>query len=223
MLLALETSTGVCSVAFKDDEGKYFEKRIEKRGGHSEKLFLFIDELMEEHDFSIRQLDAVLISAGPGSYTGLRISASAAKGLLFQTGIPLYAFNSLAGFARSALNECPDAKIVHTIIDARRVHLYHQKFRNHEGLLRAETGVEVLPINAVEKIILEDDIIIGTGLGRISAEALVKAVVFDKKYITARSLISLYEEEYYSFFKKVDPEKFAPQYYTSYQAENREE
>src|SRR5699024_2547399 len=90
MLLALETATNVCSVAFCNEEGDVFEKRIDKRGSHSEQVFLFIEELMNEHDFKIEDLEAVLVSEGPGSYTGLRIGASAVKGLLFQSGVTLY-------------------------------------------------------------------------------------------------------------------------------------
>ncbi len=85
MILALETATNVCSVVFRDDDGLMHEKRIEKRGTHSEQLFLFIEDLMDEHGFFISALEAVLVSEGPGSYTGLRISASAVKGLLFQS------------------------------------------------------------------------------------------------------------------------------------------
>jgi tRNA threonylcarbamoyl adenosine modification protein YeaZ len=72
MILAIETATNICSVCFQDNEGKVFEKRTERKGSHSELLFLFIRELMTEYSFKMSDLDSVLVSTGPGSYTGLR-------------------------------------------------------------------------------------------------------------------------------------------------------
>ncbi|MDZ7690065.1 MAG: tRNA (adenosine(37)-N6)-threonylcarbamoyltransferase complex dimerization subunit type 1 TsaB [Balneolaceae bacterium] len=153
MLLALETSTNVCSVAFKDDEDNLFEKRIEKRGSHSEKLFLFIEELMEEQGLKTPELQAMLISQGPGSYTGLRIGASAVKGLLFQTAVPLYAVDTLAGFAQAALDSDQNINSIHAVIDARRVHLYHQQLLVQDQRLEALSEVEILPIDTIQQTI----------------------------------------------------------------------
>lgn len=83
MILAYETSTDVCSVAFQNEEGAIFEKRIQGRSVHSDSLFLFTQEIMKEHNLSIDQIEHVLVSIGPGSYTGLRIAASAIKGIFF--------------------------------------------------------------------------------------------------------------------------------------------
>ena len=79
MILAYETSTQVCSVAFLNNEGEIFQKRITGRSVHSDHVFLFTEELINEHAFNIGDLEAVLVSNGPGSYTGLRIAASAIK------------------------------------------------------------------------------------------------------------------------------------------------
>ena len=148
MILALETATNICSVAFFDGE-RIHEKRVEQRGSHSEQLFLFIEELREEHGFSIPDLDAVLVSEGPGSYTGLRISASAVKGLLFQADVPLYGINTLASFAMQALREYPAAKTIHSIINARRVHVYHQQFT--ASPLTSGDEVSITPIEELEE------------------------------------------------------------------------
>ncbi|WP_409029096.1 tRNA (adenosine(37)-N6)-threonylcarbamoyltransferase complex dimerization subunit type 1 TsaB [Gracilimonas sediminicola] len=129
MILAFETATNICSVSFQDDGGEIHEKRTERKGSHSELLFLYVRELMKEHDFSIADLDAALVSTGPGSYTGLRIAASAVKGMLFGLNVDVYAGNTLAGFAQSA-----GEGTVHAVINARRKHLYHQKFEVGESL-----------------------------------------------------------------------------------------
>ncbi len=220
MILALETATNVCSVVFRDDDGSMHEKRIEKRGTHSEQLFLFIEDLMEEHGFFISDLEAVLVSEGPGSYTGLRISASAVKGLLFQTEVPLYGSNTLASFAMQARDENPDAKTIHSIIDARRVHVYHQQFNYHAGKLSAKEDVEVIPIKAFESMVRTGDLIAGTGFKRMSKNIKEKATVFGAEVITAKSLVRLYEEGLTEFFHEVDPESFNPKYYTSNQVNN---
>jgi len=220
MILALETATNVCSVAFCDDEGTVTEKRTEERGSHSEQLFLFIEELQKEHEFSIADLDAILVSQGPGSYTGLRISASAVKGLLFQLEVPLYGVNTLASFAMQALREYPAAKKIHSIIDARRVHVYHQQFT--ASPLQSDNEVSVTPIEEMEELVQRYDVIIGTGLERFNEEVRKKAITYGPDAITAKSLIYLYQAGLYKdglrvFYEKIDPESFDPQYYTSNQ------
>jgi len=217
MLLALETATNVCSVAYYDEDGNVYEQRTTQRGTHSEQLFLFIEQLKDEHDFEIKDLNAVLVSEGPGSYTGLRISASAVKGLLFQTDVPLVGINTLASFAMQAQQGDPKAKHIHSIIDARRVHVYHQQFTFVEGKLSTEDEVEVIPINAFEKMLRSGEAVIGTGLDRVDQQILSKANTFGVDSITAKSLIRLYQSGFSDFYQVEDPELFEPKYYTSNQ------
>lgn len=217
MLLALETATNVCSVAFCDKNGSIYEQRTNKRGTHSEQLFLFIKQLQDEHNFRIQDLDAVLVSEGPGSYTGLRIGASAVKGLLFQTEVPLIGINTLASFAMQATLENPKASRIHSIIDARRVHVYHQRFIFAGGKLSTDDDVEVIPIKVFEKMLREDDTVIGTGLQRIDEQDLNKARSLNPNLISSTSLIALYQAGFSDFYQEEDPELFDPKYYTSNQ------
>lgn len=219
MLLALETSTNICSVALKGADGNLYEKRTGQRGSHSEKLFIFIEELMADPGFKIADLDGILVSEGPGSYTGLRISASAVKGLLFQTKAPLYAVNTLAGFAQSALLANPELQTIHSVIDARRVHFYHQKFSTANGNLSAETEVDILPIEKVQAMIGKREAIIGTGINRLKAEELDEALILKPDHISAGSLFFLFEKGDSPFIRQVAPEQFEPRYYTSRQVE----
>lgn len=217
MLLALETATNVCSVAYCDENGNIYEQRTNKRGTHSEQLFLFIEQLQDEYDFEIKDLDAVLVSEGPGSYTGLRISASAVKGLLFQTEVPLVGLNTLASFAMQISEKHSQANRIHSIIDARRVHVYHQQFVFAEGKLSTEDEVEVIPIKAFEKMLRKDNFVIGSGLDRIDQQVLSKTETLGIDSITARSLIALYQAGFSNFYQREDPELFEPKYYTSNQ------
>ncbi len=218
MKLALETATNICSVALEEDGGDIFEKRSEARGTHSEQLFIFIDEVKTEHRFEVSQLDSIVVSEGPGSYTGLRISASAVKGLLFGTDVPLFAANTLASYALAAAETLQGPATIHSVIDARRVHLYHQKFIFETGRLSPAGEVKVTPIEDLEKRVSPGDAIVGTGLNRIDREVLSEVKMFDHSYISATSLIRLVNlTEDTKLIRRVDPEQFDPNYHTTNQ------
>jgi tRNA threonylcarbamoyladenosine biosynthesis protein TsaB len=217
MLLAIETATDVCSVVYRDESGELFEKRTGQRGQHSEKLFVFIQELMDEHNFRMADLKGVIVSEGPGSYTGLRIAASAVKGLLYDLNVPLYGANTLASFARSALSADNTLKRIHAVIDARRVHLYHQLFSVKEGGLEPQTEVTVRPVKEVEKMLGREEGLVGTGLKRLDYDSIKKTNRFDESFISARSLITLYNTADKRLIRQDSPEQFKPRYYTSRQ------
>lgn len=218
MILAFETSTQVCSVAFKNAEGALFEKRISGRSVHSEYLFLFVKELMKEHAFSIPELDAVLVSNGPGSYTGLRIVASAVKGMLFRTNIPLFAVHTLAGFAAQAITESP--RKVHAVIDARRTHVYHQSFLIYEKM-RADSQISVKEISEFEKMLAPGELVIGTGQHRLSESVLNEVEIRDEHYISALNLLALYAQTGENeWVQRTDIEALNPNYVSSNQVNN---
>lgn len=220
MILAIETATDICSVAFENEAGKVFEKRTESRGLHSEKLFLYIKELMRKCNFTMDDLQVVLVSEGPGSYTGLRIAASGVKGLLFGREVPLYGVSTLTSFGCAALEHEPSASRIHAIIDARRQHVYHQPLSIVEGELKAEDETQLIPIESFEKMIQPEDVIIGTGLHRLDENLIKKVKHFGKESISARSLIGLYHrQEAHEFMHEVSPKEFDPKYYTSSQVE----
>ncbi len=218
MILAFETSTDVCSVAYQDSDGEFFEKRIQGRSVHSDNLFLFTQDLMKDHGFTIDQINTVLVSNGPGSYTGLRIAASAIKGIFFQSNVDVLAVNTLAGFAASQLSSFKG--IVHSIIDARRTHVYHQKYEVNDRLM-AITKMDVIEISDLEDQLESGQKIIGTGIQRINQEKLARVEVFGSESIRANNLIDLYnilpESE---FFEKTTLEELDPNYITSSQVNN---
>lgn len=221
MILAIETATNICSVALGNRSRNIFEKRYEERGSHSEQLFLFIESLMEEHQFDISDLEALLFSEGPGSYTGLRIGASGAKGLLFNTEVPFFTINTLASFAMSAAHANHSGSVIHSIIDARRAHIYHQSFTTQpDGRLVSDDSAELVLIEEFESMIEQDNIIIGTGMQRIDKSVLKKAILFDSDSISADSLIHLYQNGKDDFVKKANPSSFSPKYYSSNQINN---
>ncbi|MBD3615233.1 MAG: tRNA (adenosine(37)-N6)-threonylcarbamoyltransferase complex dimerization subunit type 1 TsaB [Gracilimonas sp.] len=215
MILAIETATNICSVCFQDSEGKVYEKRTERKGSHSELLFLFIRELMKEYSFKMSDLDAVLVSTGPGSYTGLRIAASAVKGMLFGVNVDVYAANTLAGFAQSAKEGN-----IHAVINARRKHLYYQEFKK-DNVLSAVSESQILEISEIQEKLSPGDYIIGTGIERLDAKKMEEVKIMDSTVITSKTLISLFngdEKEY--FFAKTTAEELESNYLSSSQVNN---
>lgn len=217
MILAYETSTNICSVSIQDIDGKITERRIQGRSVHSDNVFLFTQELMNDFNFKITDLNAVLVSNGPGSYTGLRIAASAIKGILFGTDVSLYAVNTLASFAMSSVQK---ERNIHAIIDARRTHLYHQSFEFDKKLITTSEA-KILEIEDFQKKLKPGDSIIGTGTNRLDKGLLKEVSVFDERNITANSLFKLYQlPNFKEFCTKTKPEALNPNYISSSQVNN---
>lgn len=128
LLLNLESSTGVCSVAISCD-GKVIGSRENSEGlNHAKLLTVFVEELFKELKISARDLDAVAVSSGPGSYTGLRIGISAAKGICYASQKPLIAISPLQSMALhvASLPEIADdhSALFCPMTDARRMEVY---------------------------------------------------------------------------------------------------
>jgi len=124
MILCLETSAQTCSVALTEGEETVFERVSDRDLAHSALLAVYVREAMQE---SGGKVDAVAVSSGPGSYTGLRIGVSLAKGLCFGLGIPLIAVPTSLIMASKAvaLNGGGEAEVLYcAMIDARRMEVY---------------------------------------------------------------------------------------------------
>jgi len=136
LILAIETATEVCSVSLTHN-GKLAAIR-ESAGSneHSKLLTPFINEVVLESGFNLNEINAVAVSMGPGSYTGLRIGVSAAKGLCFSLDIPLIAISTLKALTYKVLNDeifqlQQDNKTLYCpMIDARRMEVYTALFDN---------------------------------------------------------------------------------------------
>ncbi len=185
---------------------------------HSDHIFLFTQAFMDEFKFRIEDLDAILVSIGPGSYTGLRIAASALKGLLFGKSVDLYEANTLAGLALNA--DLKENINIHSVIDARRTHVYYQQFE-WDGSLEASTKPEITEISEVEKILNSGEIISGNAISRFDKKAIQELEFFGEEHISASSLIKLFEIDMNNkFCKKVSSEALNPNYISSSQINN---
>lgn len=137
LILNIETSTKNCSVAIAKNGETVLCREIAEEGySHAEKLHVFIEEIMAEAGVSFTELTAIAVGQGPGSYTGLRIGVSAAKGLCFALNIPLIAVDTLETLASQA--KVADGKII-PMLDARRMEVYSEIF---DAQLQVERGIE---------------------------------------------------------------------------------
>jgi len=148
LILSIETSSKICSVSLSKDGQLIDFIELNEANAHASKLAPCIDELMKRNNFEYKQLKAVAFSEGPGSYTGLRIGASLAKGLCFALQIPLIAINSLQSIAQQAISKLPQnfSGTIQPMIDARRMEVYTQSFDRNGA-----------PINQVEALILTSE------------------------------------------------------------------
>lgn len=132
MILCLETATPVCSVALNESCCTIGLRETEVQNAHSEKITNFIREVMETAKIDYRQLDAVAVSKGPGSYTGLRIGVSTAKGICYATDLPLMAIDTLEAMAyglKAKLGgQIAENDLLIPMIDARRMEVYAAVF-----------------------------------------------------------------------------------------------
>lgn len=125
LLLNIESATPVCSVALCHDGKLLSMETSSEKNLHSEKLTLFVEGVMAKAGHELKDLEAVAVSEGPGSYTGLRIGASVAKGLCYSLNIPLIAVNTLRAIVESMkLQYYDDEALYCPMIDARRMDVY---------------------------------------------------------------------------------------------------
>ena len=170
LILNLDTSTRICSVALARDGELIGWKESNEDRSHASLLSLFIKQILEESSIDISDLEAVAVSKGPGSYTGLRIGVSTAKGLAYAAGIPLISVDTLTALAHGVmLGHHLDNKEYTTdetfylcpMIDARRMEVYTATFQ--------ASGKMVQDVSA--KIINEDS------CSRIKCEVIEETAV----------------------------------------------
>lgn len=141
-ILALETSTMLGGVAIADEKGLIAETRLNVKSTHSERLMATIDEQLRQSDMALKDIDVFAVASGPGSFTGLRIGLSTAKGLCFATGKPLIMVPTLEAFARSF----PFSKYpVCVMLDARRGEVYAAVFQWDGGFIKLLDEVSTAP------------------------------------------------------------------------------
>lgn len=140
-ILNIETATKNCSVSIAKNGVTILCKEVAEQGySHAERLHVFINEIISEAGIALSDLSAIAVSQGPGSYTGLRIGVSAAKGLCYALELPLIAIDTLTSLANQV--KANDGFVI-PMIDARRMEVYSAIFNSDKEKIR-EVRAEVL-------------------------------------------------------------------------------
>lgn len=206
LILHIETGTDICSVALSKDYELISLRESDSERDHAAKLGVYIDEVLKEHNYAADELDAISVSMGPGSYTGLRIGVSMAKGLCYALSIPLIGVNSLESMAYVA-KEDYDAGVVKVndwanallcpMIDARRMEVYTQTFNSSLTSITA-VSAEIITSESFSNEINKTDefVIFGNGAAKTVEILSDKRVVLIDVTPSARGLIRLAYEAY---------------------------
>ncbi len=194
-ILNIETATTNCSVSVSK-EGKTIALKEDSRNGysHAEKLHVFIDEVLAEANISKTDLNAIAVSKGPGSYTGLRIGVSAAKGLSFALDLPLISIPTLDALANQV--SCEEGVII-AMLDARRMEVYSAIYNtNHEQI--RETQAQILDETSFDNHLNEGKVyFIGDGVEK--TKELINhpnAIFIENKLPSAKEMSALANNKY---------------------------
>ena len=207
MILCLETSTAVCSVSLVNNGNVVALRESLDGQNHAEKITIFIDEVMKEAGVAYKDLDAVATSMGPGSYTGLRIGVSTAKGLCYAMEKPLIAIDTLAamayGFEDYKTTRLQDYKFESTdilcpMIDARRMEVYTAFFNDK---LEKTSDTEALVVDENSFMDLKQNnhlYLFGDGADKLSAlfENEANITVVEKFHCSAAYMAKLADEAF---------------------------
>jgi tRNA threonylcarbamoyladenosine biosynthesis protein TsaB len=235
IILNIETATQVCSVALADAGQLLALKESSAKNSHSSTITLFIEEVLKTAGINLSTLDAIAVSAGPGSYTGLRIGVATAKGLCYALGRPLIAVSTLKAMAEGMRHEARGTRhqvsgsrpqpsgILHLtsehpfqycpMIDARRMEVFNALYDESLKEIR-EPRAEIINENSFSDLLARHKIIFG-GDGAEKCKLILgnhKNAIFLEGFQTSASyMIALSEDK---FHKKQfeDPAYFEPFY-----------
>ncbi len=196
VILNLETATTNCSVSIaKDGELLSLKEHNSANYSHSEQLHNFIKEVLEEASLSLKNLDAIAVSKGPGSYTGLRIGVSAAKGLCFSLDIPLISVPTLESMAYQIKLE--SSGFIIPVLDARRMEVYAAVFDAEHKQIR-ETKAEIIEESSFKEFATKDKVyLMGSGAEKCKEVLKHPNFGFDASIVpSAREMCPLSHKKY---------------------------
>ena len=170
-IILIETSTALCSVALAENGAIIDYRESSAPKAHASLTAVFIQEMLAERGLTVNDCDAVCVSMGPGSYTGLRVGVSTAKGLCFGARKPLIAVGTLDTLVAQA-SDAADYKYIVPMIDARRMEVYTAVFEiagqaGNDILQITETAPMIIDENSFADILAEGQVLfIGDGAGK---------------------------------------------------------
>ena len=205
LILSIETGTDICSVALANDGELMALRESDEGRDHAKKVALFVDELLRETGVQPSDIDAIAVGKGPGSYTGLRIGVSFAKGMCYALNIPLIAIGSLDALAEVAREDFEagildieeedwsQAKLC-PMVDARRMEVYAQVF-DVECKAQSDVVAEVVTEESFNEWRSKGKFVIFGNGAKKCAEVLPDAIIEDV-VPSARGIVRLAEEAF---------------------------
>lgn len=223
LLLALETSSTVCSVALYKGAELLGASELQIEKSHSSHITVMIAQLVENCGYTLHDLSAVAVSGGPGSYTGLRIGSSTAKGLCYSLDIPLLEVSTLYGLAKQAIDAIPNAQdyLFCPMLDARRMEVYTCLVNS-----KLEERMPIMPVvldeqSFQEELARQPIIFFGNGAAKIKVmmEGNANALFIDSIQPSAKPIGELaivkYEEQAFEDVAYYEPFYLKDVYITS--------
>lgn len=194
IILNIETATKNCSVALaKDGKTIVCKELATENFSHAEKLHVFIEQILVESDVQFSELNAIAVSQGPGSYTGLRIGVSSAKGFSYALNIPLISVDTLQLLAKQITI---DKGIILPMIDARRMEVFSAMYDSNYNQIRA-TQAEIIDESSYQEI-SETIHLVGDGIGKFTNTLTDEKFVFHNEvvYPSANEMSALSFEKF---------------------------
>lgn len=168
IILSIETSTPICSVALHQEGKLLFLQELEEAGAHAEKLMGLIESVLDSQQISVHDLDAIAVSEGPGSYTGLRIGVSTAKGLAFAGDLKLIGVSTLKALALGAKQTCASQELIISMLDARRMEVYREIYDAELNVI-SPLDAEILDQNSYQEILQKGQVcFVGDAVTKVS-------------------------------------------------------
>lgn len=168
IILNIEASTECCSVALSEDGQIFFNKENHEDRSHAKVLAPFVEEALKTADSRAMHIDAVALSCGPGSYTGLRIASSTAKGVCYGRNLPLITIPTTAVMSVPVLllNDLPEDALLCPMIDARRNEVYATVYNRALDIVK-ETSAEIVTETSFSDILNDVPVyFFGNGAGK---------------------------------------------------------
>jgi tRNA threonylcarbamoyladenosine biosynthesis protein TsaB len=193
IILHIETATEICSVAISRGKQLIAIKEESKGLSHAEKLIPFIEELLNNNNIQLSDINAIAVSIGPGSYTGLRIGASTAKGLCYALDIPVITISTLMSIAIGAQQDRFDIEkpyLLAPMIDARRMEVYTTLYSPEMELMN-EIHAEIIEEDSFQEI-MKKNLVIFCGNGMPKCKELLSKypnAMFSESPLSAQNMI----------------------------------
>ena len=216
-ILCIETATTACSVTLNRDGDILSVKETAEKNAHSAKLTLFIDEILKDNNLVFSDLDAVAVSKGPGSYTGLRIGVSTAKGLCYALDIPLIAINTLQSLAWGVVKKHTDGKsgpgtLFCPMIDARRMEVYAAVYNSNLKEVR-ETRADIIETGSFSDYLDKSRVFFfGDGAGKCKGTIIHPNAVFEDGIFPSAANMSILAHQKFQQKQFEDVAYFEPFY-----------